>query len=129
MRYLTLEEYVNLGYPKADTLDFTKAEKRAVSTISRLTPRLRHYFNTYAAQPDGFVKQSVKEAIATQIEQGLADISADEAGGFSTVSIGRMSIKADDTKSGSGASGGGLSPDIRLILSDTGLLYSGVVSR
>lgn len=129
MRYLTLEEYVNMGYPKADALDFTKAEKRAVSVVSRLTPRLSHYFYTFENQPDGFVKQSVKEAIASQIEQGLVDISTDEAGGFSSVSIGRMSIKADDTKSGSGASGGGLSPDIRLILSGTGLLYNGVVSR
>src|SRR5699024_3877998 len=116
-----------------DTLDFTKAEKRAVSIISRMTPRLSHYFYTFENQPDGFVKQSVKEAIAEQVNalnmSGALDSGA-SGSGISSMSLGDFSMNMGGNSNNSNTAGDSAVSNGSIDrLRGTGLLYTGVSVR
>ena len=129
MPYVDLTYYLNTyggNWPSNLTSDdFTKLETRASLVIDSLT--------NLNAQVQGFdnlpslMQQAIKNAVCAQIEYMLKN-GTDALHGIqlSSVSIGSFNYQVSSA-SDSRISAGGISPEVMLHLSSSGLLYAGVM--
>lgn len=132
MTYLTLDEYIELGYDKIDEDEFVKLEKFASGVLNHVT---RNFYELNSLDDDiKFRRNKFKQAVAAQIEY-FNDMGATSFHGlkeFGTVSIGRTTLSKGSRNSSvsEDESDSIVSSDVYMHLSGTGILYSkiGVIS-
>lgn len=129
MAYLTYEEYLEMGYVKVDPSEFERLLKRASDSVDGIT---NHFYRFNDIEDDvPFRQEQFKKAVAAQIEY-FYEMGSVNSHGLDTpqsVTIGRTSMSTGNTHSGSQDKNNLVSPDVFFLLSNTGLLYTGIGRR